>query len=298
MNRGGLDYVEWPPWPWPLIFYPMTLLIYNPTNSPPCLQAIVPPHASNQVSILQPIYKHLPPEDVVQLKAGDKLIVVVLAMGPKTPNDVACILCSYTRVFKNVLDRTLWCLHPGDRTSVVDDAIRNDHTFLQEDHPFLEFACCVPNYPERKHFEQGVMEIRDIEMFWQQGAGINLSICGCWTQQSVLLELRHVAYLKMFLKTLLDAFISERIRFNNNVQDTTKLVDPFLEQLLLFDGCRFGTVEVLWKYYRTVTTSKQREWARQQLKAATMPEPLPNNDNFAEKPEYILLLFCLELIDE
>jgi hypothetical protein len=102
----------------------------------------------------------------------------------------------------------------------------------------------------------------------------------------------------MFLKTLLDAFISERIRFNNNVQDTTKLVDPFLEQLLLFDGCRFGTVEVLWKYYRTVTTSKQREWARQQLKAATMPEPLPNNDNFAEKPEYILLLFCLELIDE
>ncbi len=27
MNRGGLDHVEWPPRPRPLIFYPMTILI-------------------------------------------------------------------------------------------------------------------------------------------------------------------------------------------------------------------------------------------------------------------------------
>ncbi len=27
MNRGGLDHVEWPPWPRPSIFYPMTILI-------------------------------------------------------------------------------------------------------------------------------------------------------------------------------------------------------------------------------------------------------------------------------
>ncbi len=95
------------------------------------------------------------------------------------------------------------------------------------------------------------------------------------------------------MKTLPDAFISERIQKNNNVQDTSKLVAPFLEQLLLFDGCRFGSVKVLWKYYRTVTTSYQHERSRQQLKAATVAAPLPMTaykDNFSVKPEYILLL--------
>jgi hypothetical protein len=72
------------------------------------------------------------------------------------------------------------------------------------------------------------------------------------------------------------------------------LVAPFLEQLLLFDGCRFGTVKVLWKYYRMVTTLNQCERSQQQLKAATMPAPLPNDNNFAEKPEYILSLIGLE----
>ena len=103
------------------------------------------------------------------------------------------------------------------------------------------------------------------------------------------------------MKTLLDAFISERIQFDNNVRDTSKLVAPFLEQLLLFGGCRFGSVEVLWKYYCTVTTLYHRERSRQQLKAATIAAPLPMttyDDNFSEKPVYILLPIQLELMDE
>ncbi len=26
-DQSGLDHVEWPPWPWPLLFYPMTIVI-------------------------------------------------------------------------------------------------------------------------------------------------------------------------------------------------------------------------------------------------------------------------------
>jgi hypothetical protein len=74
--------------------------------------------------------------------------------------------------------------------------------FLQEDHLFLEFACCVCNYPECKQFEQDVTELRAIKMFWQQGAGINLSVCGDSMQQSVLLELRYVAYLEVFFEDI------------------------------------------------------------------------------------------------
>jgi hypothetical protein len=122
----------------------------------------------------------------------------------------------YARIpFENVLDRSLQ--RPGDQRSVVDDAILNGHMLLREDRPFLEFACRVRNYPEREHFERDVMELRAIKILWQQGAGINLSVCGYLTQQSVLLELRYVAYLEVYLKTLLDAFINERIQFNNRL---------------------------------------------------------------------------------
>jgi hypothetical protein len=110
------------------------------------------------------------------LKVGDELIVVVPEVGPKISNDVASIQCSYTRAFENIFDRTLQCLHPGYQTSVVADAIRDDHMFLEEGHPFLEFVCHVRNYSECKHFEQDVMELRAIKMFWQQGAGIKLSV--------------------------------------------------------------------------------------------------------------------------
>jgi hypothetical protein len=111
----------------------------NPEPSPMYGQVIIPPHTYNWASVLQPIYKRLPPEDIVRLKAGDELIVVVLAVDPKTPNDVAHIVCLYTWALKNILNRSLQ--HPEDWTSVVDDAICNSHTFLCEDRPFLEFVC-------------------------------------------------------------------------------------------------------------------------------------------------------------
>jgi hypothetical protein len=69
----------------------------------------------------------------------------------------------------------------------------------------LEFACGVRNYPECEHFEQDVAKLRAIKMFWQQGAGINLSVCaGYLTKQSILLELWYVVYLEVYLKTLLE----------------------------------------------------------------------------------------------
>ncbi len=70
--------------------------LVDPAPLPMYGQAIVPPHAYNWASVLQPIYKCLPPDDVGRLKAGDELIVVVPAVGPKTPNDVVCILRLYT----------------------------------------------------------------------------------------------------------------------------------------------------------------------------------------------------------
>ena len=40
-------------------------------------QDVTPPHAHHRPSVLQPIYKRLAPDQIVRLKAGDEVIVVV-----------------------------------------------------------------------------------------------------------------------------------------------------------------------------------------------------------------------------
>jgi hypothetical protein len=47
-------------------------------------QDIVPGHSHHRTSVLQPVYKRLLPEDIVCLKAGNELLVVVPAITSKT----------------------------------------------------------------------------------------------------------------------------------------------------------------------------------------------------------------------
>jgi hypothetical protein len=77
-------------------------------------QDINPPHMYNWMSILQLIYKHHPPKDIVRLMAGDKLIVVIPVFGKtKSPDHAVHVHCSYTQVFENIINDTLRWLHPG-----------------------------------------------------------------------------------------------------------------------------------------------------------------------------------------
>ncbi len=88
-------------------------------------------------------------------------------------------------------NNTLRWLHRGNRTYVVTDSICNSHTLLREDSPFVEFACCIKNYPKQEHFEWEVVDTRAINMYWQQGAGINLAVCRYLTQHLVMMEFQH-----------------------------------------------------------------------------------------------------------
>jgi hypothetical protein len=116
-------------------------------------QDITPPHAYNWTSILQPIYKHLSPDDIVQLMAGDELIVVTPVFDhTKSLDHSLRVHHSYTRALENVIINTLRWLHPGNRTYVVLYSIHNSHTLLCEDSPFVKFACRVKKYSEREHF--------------------------------------------------------------------------------------------------------------------------------------------------
>jgi hypothetical protein len=47
----------------------------------------------------------------------------------------------------------------------------------------MEFACHVTNYPERENFKREVMDVRVLDMSWQQGTGILVSaaiLCNNW----------------------------------------------------------------------------------------------------------------------
>ncbi len=70
-------------------------------------QGIVPCHQSYCTSVLQKIYKCLPPKDIVRLLPGKELIVVTPSIGPKTPPDVSKILIQYTNKFKRVINKSL-----------------------------------------------------------------------------------------------------------------------------------------------------------------------------------------------
>jgi hypothetical protein len=85
-------------------------------------------------------------------------------------------------------------------------------------------------------------------MYWKQGAGINIAVCGYMTQATVLLQFKHLAFLEVYQLTQDDSYHNERISFATTT-NPCNLVAPFVKQLLLVEGCCFGTVELMWKFY-------------------------------------------------
>jgi hypothetical protein len=180
-----------------------------------------------------------PPKDIVCLKASNKIIVVipVFAIIGKVADNIACILMPYTRAFEWVVDNTLQWLHPGNRTSLVSNIVRESHTLLREGRAFLEYSCHVRNFAEQEYLKRELFNHRAVEMYWQQGAGINLSLCGYSMQRLVMMEFCHVGYLKIYGTIKYNSFLSKNVGFNNNTRNVLTFDTPLLEQLSLFHGC-------------------------------------------------------------
>ena len=107
------------------------------------------------------------------------------------------------------------------------------------------------------------------------------------------------------MKTSSDSFLSDRIGFSNNVRSATKLVRTFVKQLSLFDGCRFGMLEILWKYYRLITNSNQRRHQVSQSQSAVAQAMMCGSNGTQDTdvhmynaPVFFLSSVRLELSDE
>jgi hypothetical protein len=94
----------------------------------------------------------------------------------------------------------------------------------------LQFCVRVVNNPERCHFESEALHNQQVYMYWKQGAGINVAVCGCMTQTTALLQFKHVAFLEVYQLTQDDSNLNERISFATTT-NPHNLVAPFVKQL-------------------------------------------------------------------
>jgi hypothetical protein len=205
-------------------------------------QSLIAAHADNRNSVLESIYKRLPPDKNFHLKAGDKLILVIHVLGKKVNkvmNDHAAVHDIYVKAFTKIVDNTLRWIHPGDQELLIEEMIHACHMLPQEDSPFLEFACRVQNYAEQNFFKRKLVDTWAADLYWQQSAGLTLSVCSYSMQSIVMMQFWHVGYLKVYGRIRSHSFLSNSIWFNNNIRDVSKLDAGLVDQLSMYDGCQF-----------------------------------------------------------
>jgi hypothetical protein len=151
--------------------------------------------------------------------------------------------------FSRVIEQTYRHSPADDRPAIVARTLRDLHTFLWSDVDYLEFASIVKKYPIRERLEVSVVDHRGTILNYDQGAGFDVAVCGHSALSTVIVQLKHIGYIEIYHRTSPDSFTREDIYFNKNIRLEDKLTPPFVHLLSVFDGCRFSTLEVLWKYY-------------------------------------------------
>jgi len=156
----------------------------------------------------------------------------------------------------------------SEHARVVDEC-RWSHEIRREGGIALQYHVIVSNYAERALFDMDNPDKLQINLVWSQGAGINVVICGCLRMHLVLLQLKDIAFLEIHRLTLAvghgvevnHSCLNPRITFQIT-RRPENLMEPFLALNANVRGCRFSTIEVLWKYYRVEGQATQRQAAQ------------------------------------
>jgi hypothetical protein len=219
-------------------------------------QDIVPQHNVHRPSILQPIYRRISPDNIVCLDPGNEFIVVIPPVSKNTMDFGCKILWMYCKMFENVVKQTCSNIHPANCPDVVSDWMASHHFLPRDGQIAIEFPVRVRNYAERHLFASDHPDRPPITQYWNQGAGINVVICGYTTQLPILLQLKYLAFLEVYMKRHLECCTNNKIIFLHN-STPANLVRPFVEQLNEYNGCRISTAEISMKYYRALSASHE-----------------------------------------
>jgi len=211
-------------------------------------QDIVPQHSVHRPSILQPIYRRISPDDIVRLDPGDEITVVIPPVSKNTMDLGGKVLWMYCKMFELVVKRSCSNIHPADRPNVVSDRMASHHFFPRDGLIAMEFPVRVRNYAEQHLFASDHPDRPTITQYWNQGAGINVVICGYTTQLPILLQLKYLAFLELYMTHHSTCYTNDHITFSHN-STPANLVRPFIEELNEYNGCRVSTAEIIMKYY-------------------------------------------------
>ncbi len=117
----------------------------------------------------------------------------------------------------------------------------------------------------------------------------------------MLLQSKHIAFLEVYHLTQEDSYLNERILFATTT-NPRNLVAPFVEQLLLVEGCCFGTVKLMWKFYRAQSAAKQLKLDRLENRIQSGGGLQASDSSFIPKsnpsPDLLLTLIKFDLRDE
>jgi hypothetical protein len=236
---------------------------------------VVPPHPEITPSVTMPLLKRLLPEDIVRLSAGASIIVVIPPTLRTTTPFVRSRRALYSTLFDHVIEKSYsWMKTDSERARIVDEC-RLSHHVQREGEKALEYRVRVTNYAERGLFDMDDPDKTQINLVWNQGAGINVVICGYSRRYSVLLQLRDIGLMEIHRLT---SPVGDGVEFNRSCLNsritfpkTTRpenLMGSFLALIENVRGCRISTIEVLWKYYRAEGQATQRQ---SYLQATTAP---------------------------
>ena len=260
-------------------------------------QDIVPDHSIHRPSILRPIYRRISPDDIVRLDPGDEITVVIPPVTKNTTDLGGKVLRMYCKMFEHVVERSCLSIHPADRQNVVSDRITSHHFFPRDGLMAMEFPVRVRNYAERHLFASDHPDRPTVTQYWNQGAGINVVICGYTTQLPILLQLKYLAFLEIYMTRHSTCYTNDHITFSHNTTPAN-LVRPFVEQLKEYNGCRVSTAEIVLKYYRALSASHERLRRIELKKNAS--DVLTTVDEPDDKVNYedVLSVIRSELVDD
>jgi len=235
-------------------------------ESMPLDDDVVPPHRTITPSVTMPLLKRLLPDDIARLSAGEFIIIVI----PPTSKATSSVLHGRRHYYSMAFDRVIeasyaWVRNSRDRARYIDKCSRSHH--VQRDGAIaFQYHVRVSNYAERALFEMESPDKSQIDLVWSQGAGINVVVCKYSRTRSVLLQLKDIAFLEVHRLTspvgdendTNHSCLNSRIEFPK-ASRPENLVRPFLGLIEAVRGCRFSTIETLWKYYRAECLATRRQ---------------------------------------
>ena len=208
--------------------------------------------------------RRLPITEVVRLRRGDEVTVVVTSSPPTSRADRVSASTNARRALLDGFGRVVVAALPcplasrGDHDLHIDRNL-GERTVDQADKPFFEFNIRIANYPERALLAlPDPLPIDINHWLGADRAGLNLELIGYDAAKRVLLQLSTLPCLQVYKSRDPGAqFLDPALEFNKCATDPKTASRKLARALHVTRGDSAATVAVMMNYYKTNSLNRQ-----------------------------------------